>query len=83
MDAQPGLQVPIERLKANSVPTLLVVGDCDGNRAGAEQLAAVMKEAKLVVLENANHIQALQRPEFAGAVVQFLQEWQATTAKRK
>ena len=83
MDAQPSLQVPMERLKANSVPTLVVVGDSDGNRKGAEQLAAGMKKAKLVVIENASHIQMLERPEFVGAVVQFLQDWQATMAKRK
>ena len=83
MDAQPGLQVPIERLKANSVPTLVVVGDSDGNRKGAEQLAAAMKKAKLVVIEDASHIQLLERPEFVGAVVKFLQDWQATMSKRK
>lgn len=82
LDAQPGLQVPMERLKANSVPTLVVVGDSDGNIKGAKQLAAVMKQTKLVVIKKTSHIQMLQRPKFVGAVVQFLQDWQATMAKR-
>jgi pimeloyl-ACP methyl ester carboxylesterase len=78
-DAQPGLQVSIDSLKVNSVPTLIILGDKDGNRPGAEKMAAVMKESKFVLLEDKTHIQAVLQPtEIVAGIVQFLKEWRCT-----
>ncbi len=58
------------RLAELSVPTTLVVGERDAKfRAIAEQMAAAIADASVVVVEGAGHAVALERPEaVAGAL---------------
>jgi pimeloyl-ACP methyl ester carboxylesterase len=66
-DARPGLA-------AVDVPTLVLVGDSDrlAPVAHAEETAAGIAGARLVVLEDCGHLSALERPE---EVTRALVEW--------
>ena len=63
------------RLGEVGVPTLLVVGDEDVPDFGAiaERLSRELPDARLVVIHDAAHVVALERPEeFNPVLVEFL-----------
>jgi pimeloyl-ACP methyl ester carboxylesterase len=65
----------VERLSEVRVPTLIVVGERDFEdfRAIADALAAGIASARQVVLEDAPHMVALERPDEArGLIREFL-----------
>ena len=68
------LDVPIEALRDNEVPTLAVVGADDFLRPSAEELAQVKPNVRLVLLPGRNHVTAIFEPGFERAVLEFLRE---------
>lgn len=70
--AMGGLAVSEDALRANEVPTLVLIGERDMFRAGTDTLAAVMSESKLEVLPGRSHITALDDPGFGQAILEFL-----------
>jgi pimeloyl-ACP methyl ester carboxylesterase len=71
--SNPAQVVALERLAATTVPVLGVVGGHDPYLSDFERLRAAMPSLRLVVVEGADHGEALNRPEFARAVLAFLQ----------
>ena len=61
-----------ERLRANRLPALAVVGELDPLRASVDRLASIMGNLKVVVVPGANHMFAVRRPEFLEALKTFL-----------
>jgi pimeloyl-ACP methyl ester carboxylesterase len=62
-----------EKQRANPVPTLGLVGSIDvGALAGAEDLKQHMANYDLVVIEGADHMNAVGRPQFIKSLKQFL-----------
>lgn len=66
------LAVTREVLRANYVPTLVLIGERDVYRQGTDSLAAVKPNAELEILPGASHITALQDPGFTRAILDFL-----------
>jgi pimeloyl-ACP methyl ester carboxylesterase len=63
------------KMKQIKVPVLAAVGSEDGGLAGAKDLQSVLPSVKLVVIPGATHAGptgALYRPEFVGAIREFL-----------
>jgi len=67
-----GLAVTEDRLRANKVPTLALIGDLDPLKAGVDELVGVMSELKVEVIEGADHMTAFSRPEFIAGLKSFL-----------
>lgn len=61
-----------DQLKANRVPTLAVVGELDPLKVTVDELAAVMPNLEISVIEGAGHMQAFRRPEFVRDLKAFL-----------
>jgi pimeloyl-ACP methyl ester carboxylesterase len=62
-----------EKQRANRVPTLGLVGSIDaGALAGAEDLKQHMANYDLVVIEGADHMNAVGRPQFIKSLREFL-----------
>ena len=61
-----------EALSRVRVPVLGIVGSEDPYRASYDELASVLPQMKLVVIDGADHASAAGRPEFAEALVAFL-----------
>lgn len=64
--------VTADQLKANRVPTLAVIGELDPLKVTVDELAAVMPNVELSVIEGAGHMQAFRRPEFVRDLKGFL-----------
>jgi pimeloyl-ACP methyl ester carboxylesterase len=67
------LEVSEESLKNNAVPTLVIVGDKDPEKPTADELKSVMKNLRVVVIRDADHFSAGQRPEFVRSTLEFLE----------
>jgi pimeloyl-ACP methyl ester carboxylesterase len=74
------LNVSEDKLKANKIPTLALVGAYDPLREGVEQLKQVMPGLTEVVIENADHMDAFFKPEFVQALKAFLAQHPETPA---
>jgi pimeloyl-ACP methyl ester carboxylesterase len=62
-----------EKQRANQVPTLGLVGSIDvGARTGSEELKNHMANYELVVIEGADHMNAVGRREFIKSLKEFL-----------
>ena len=61
---------PIEALREIDVPTLVAIGDADGVRATADQLAAELRNSRFVRLPG-NHWTAFTAPEFGAAILDW------------
>lgn len=73
-------QSPAPPLSGIACPVLLVTGDRDplSSLEEAHQMAAQLRDGRLVVLDNCGHVSPLERPqEFNGAVLDFLAEVEA------
>jgi pimeloyl-ACP methyl ester carboxylesterase len=68
------LQVPKDKLKANQVPTLALVGENDSQKKSVDELDGKMAKLKIVVLKKADHMTAFTRPEFVTSLQEFLRQ---------
>jgi pimeloyl-ACP methyl ester carboxylesterase len=67
-----GLAVPEEKLKANKVPTLALIGDRDPLKAGVDLLEDRMSNLKVSVVEGADHMTTFTNPKFVNDLKEFL-----------
>ncbi len=67
-----GLQAPEAKLRASRLPVLAIVGELDPLRPSVDKLAGIMRNLRVVVVPAANHMFAVQRPEFLDALKTFL-----------
>ena len=70
--AMVNLQPPPEKIRANTVPALALVGAEDPRRDDAERLVSTMPNTRLSMIPGANHVTALRNPEFLERVRAFL-----------
>jgi len=63
-----------KEIQGIQVPTLAIVGADDTLKFGVDKLKALLPKTKVVVIENAHHLNTAGRPEFATALKQFLDE---------
>ena len=68
-----GLQVTEAQLRANKVPTLALIGGDDPLKVGVDELAPVMSNLNVVVIDNTDHMTAFSSPEFIGGLSEFLE----------
>jgi pimeloyl-ACP methyl ester carboxylesterase len=61
-----------EALRANTVPTLTIIGSEDGLFADAQALAACMAHHELHVIEGKNHVNTDGCPDFMETLKAFL-----------
>jgi pimeloyl-ACP methyl ester carboxylesterase len=66
-----GFAVSEQNLRANSVPSLAIVGSVDPIKPKTDRLAEVMKRLEVRVLPGADH-GALADPRFVEEVIKFL-----------
>lgn len=66
------LRPSAEKLRANRLPALAIVGELDPLRASVEKLASTMTNLRVVIVPGANHMFAVRRPEFLAALKDFL-----------
>jgi pimeloyl-ACP methyl ester carboxylesterase len=73
-----------EKQSANRVPTLGLVGSMDaGALAGAEDLKQHMANYDLVVIDGADHMNAVGRPQFIRSLKEFLAKHSRKVKKEK
>lgn len=65
------VQTPVEALKTLDTPILVVSGDEDNDNGSAEELAALLPNARAMRTPG-NHLSAVNAPELAQAIVEFL-----------
>jgi pimeloyl-ACP methyl ester carboxylesterase len=56
------------------VPTLAIIGADDTLKFGVDKLKQMLPKTRVVVIENAHHLNAYTRPEFVSALKQFLDD---------
>jgi pimeloyl-ACP methyl ester carboxylesterase len=66
------LAVPDEKLKSCTVPTLALIGSMDPLKKGVDDLPERLPGVKVVVIEGADHMTAVQYPLFISALKEFL-----------
>jgi len=71
------LTIPENKLKANRVPTLALVGAIDPLKARVDPLKDRMANLTIVVIDGADHIDAVGKPEFINGLKKFLGEHRA------
>ena len=67
-----GVSVTEAELKANKVPTLALIGGEDPLKVGVDEMAGVMPNLKIEVIDGADHMNAFSRPEFIDGLKGFL-----------
>ncbi len=67
-----GLTVSDEKLKANQVPTLSLIGEVDPLKRGVDELRERMSHLHVVVIDRADHMNAFAHPEFIKSLKEFL-----------
>jgi pimeloyl-ACP methyl ester carboxylesterase len=75
-----GLAVTEEKLRANKVPTLAIIGELDPLKAGVDELAKVMPGLKVDVIDGADHMTAFAKPQFVNDLKDFLDSHSRTPA---
>lgn len=68
----PALALPEGTLARNRVPVLALVGDGDPLKAGVESMRGRVSNLATVVVKNANHMNAFEKPQFIRALREFL-----------
>jgi len=66
------LQISQEKIEANEVPTLALIGEVDPLKAGVDALQEVMPNLEVVVIEGADHMTAISNPLFVNSLNEFL-----------
>lgn len=77
------LRVTEEQLKANKVPTLALIGSRDTLKPRVDALKGRMPNLKIVVLEGADHMDSVFRPDFLSALQKFLAQHSSEAKARK
>jgi pimeloyl-ACP methyl ester carboxylesterase len=67
-----GLAVPEEKLRANKVPTLCLIGDQDPLKAGVDDMQRVMANLTVEVIEGTDHMTCFRAPAFIDDLQAFL-----------
>ena len=67
-------RITADNLRANTVPTLALIGDQDPNMENVERLAGVMPNLDVVEIPGANHMTAPGEDMFIESLVGFLDE---------
>jgi pimeloyl-ACP methyl ester carboxylesterase len=70
-----------KQIKSIRVPTLAVVGADDPLKFGVDKLKALLPTTKVVVIDNAHHLNTAGRSEFVTALKQFVDEHRRRTNK--
>ena len=68
----PGFAVTEEALRANTVPTLTIIGSEDGFLPDAQALAAIMANHELLVVDGKTHMDIAHADEFREGLLAFL-----------
>jgi pimeloyl-ACP methyl ester carboxylesterase len=68
----PGLLVSDEKLKANKVPTLVLIGDQDPLKQGVDALNGRLSNYHVVVIKDADHMSAPRKEQFVKELKDFL-----------
>jgi pimeloyl-ACP methyl ester carboxylesterase len=66
------LMVSWDKLEANQVPTLVLVGDQDPLKKGVDELKGKMSNLTITLIKDAHHGDAFGRPEFIKTLREFL-----------
>jgi pimeloyl-ACP methyl ester carboxylesterase len=66
------LNVTEAQLRANKVPTLALIGELDPLKLGVDELAKVMTNLKVEVIEGTDHMTAFRDPKFMDDLQEFL-----------
>lgn len=66
--------VPEEKLRANKLPVLALIGEKDPVKDGVDKLDGVLANLKIVVIPGANHMSAMAHPAFVSNLKSFLAE---------
>lgn len=67
-----GLAVDYKKLKGNTVPTLLIVGEIDPLKKGVDELKPNPGASEEFVVPGGDHMTALSKPEFIQHITEFL-----------
>jgi pimeloyl-ACP methyl ester carboxylesterase len=67
-----GLAVPEEKLRANKVPTLCLIGDKDPLKAGVDEMQKVMANLTVEIVKDTDHMTAFRSPAFIADLQTFL-----------
>lgn len=70
----PGLMVSREQLENNRVPAVAVIGSSDPLKEGVDELAGVMGNLEVVVIEGADHMTAINHPQLLASIQAHLQK---------
>jgi pimeloyl-ACP methyl ester carboxylesterase len=68
------LSVTEESLRANTVPTLAIVGGNDPAKQGVDALGRVMSRIETVVIPGADHLAAVSHSDFSSSLLTFLKK---------
>jgi len=63
-----------ESVRTNTVPTLAIIGSKDPNKPSVDALDGVMPNLEIVVIPDADHVEAFVRPEHLENLLRFLKE---------
>jgi len=74
------LEVPEEKLKANQVPVLAIIGDLDPLKAGVDEMQSRMSNLKVCVIDGADHMTCFTNRKFTEDLKAFLAEHAAEPA---
>ena len=66
------LTVSDEKLKANRLPALAIVGDLDPLKKGVDDLKDRLAGVQIIVVENSDHMTAFAKPDFVKELKAFL-----------
>lgn len=66
------LNVTRDELEANKVPSLSVIGSLDPLKDGVDELQGVMANLKVVVIDGADHMTAVNSPKLLGSIQEHL-----------
>jgi pimeloyl-ACP methyl ester carboxylesterase len=75
-----GLLVTEEKLKANKVPTLALIGELDPLKKGVDDLDGKLPNLKVVVIKDADHMDAPRKEQFITELKSFLAEHPAAVS---
>jgi pimeloyl-ACP methyl ester carboxylesterase len=78
-----GLAIDAEKLKANEVPTLALIGELDPLKKGVDTLKEDLAKLEVVVIPGADHMTAVSNPEFIKSLTAFLARHKATGDLKK
>ncbi|MBX7168896.1 MAG: alpha/beta hydrolase [Pirellulales bacterium] len=81
--AMPALSISEEKIRANQVPVLALIGDADPLEEGVDRLVGVMPHLKVVRIPGADHMQAFGDPLFLKELQAFLAEHALAPAAAK